>query len=234
MWKKNQNRMKILSWNLERPKNISNSDKNIIITDLIQILNPDILFLTETNSAIEFKNYFVHQSVELPKLHDNQEYKVGENRISIFSKFQIEEVIETYDAYTAICCIVNSPIGKLTLYGSIIGSFGGKDKYFKKDLEFQKYEIARLAKSQNLIYSGDFNISFSGFAYPSKSVILEMSDFFTSNSLVNITNGNENSAIQVVTSSEILKDKKLSQEMVEIDRKISDHNLIIVEMIDTH
>lgn len=61
-----------------------------------------------------------------------------------------------------------------------------------------------------------------------------MSDFFTSNSLVNITNGNENSAIQVVTSSEILKDKKLSQEMVEIDRKISDHNLIIVEMIDTH
>jgi len=222
--------MKILSWNLERPKNISNSDKNIFILDVIQMINPDIIFLTETNSIINFKNYYVHQSAELPELHENEKYRVGENRISIFSKFQIEKVIETYDAYTAICCLVNSPIGKLTLYGSIIGSFGGKDKYFKKDLEFQKSEIETLAKSQNLIYSGDFNISFSGFPYPSKNVILEMSDFFKSNSLVNSTNENKDSAIHVVASCEILKDKKLHNEMVEINRKISDHNLIIVEI----
>ena len=222
--------MKILSWNLERPNNNLTSEKNIFIIDIIEKINPDIIFFTETNSSINFKTYFSHQSIQLPKIHEKQEYKNGENRVTIFSKFPIENISNTYDCYTAICCLIDSPIGKLTLYGSIIGSFGGRDKYFENDLKNQKVEIEKLARNQNLIYSGDFNISFSGFPYPSKVKITEMNEFFDSNSLTNLTGDNKDSAIHIVLSEEILKNRIVSQKMIEIDRKISDHNLILVEI----
>lgn len=198
--------------------------------DCIAKLNPNIIFLTETNSCITFKNYFAHQSIELPRLHENQKYKNGENRVTIFSKFPIESTIKTYDPYTAICCQISTPIGKLTLYGSIIGSFGGRDQYFENDLKNQKLEIERLVKDQNLIYSGDFNISFSGFPYPNKIKTTEMNEFFDSNSLRNLTRENKDSAIHIVTSQSILKDKTVFQEMIEIERKYSDHNLIALKI----
>ncbi len=223
--------MKILSWNLERTNNNPGSNKNIYIVDLIEKINPDLIFLTETNSSIQFQNYFCHHSLALPALHDGQGYKNGENRVSIFSKFEIENTIETYDAYTAICCEINSPFGALTLYGSIIGSLGGRGQLFDKDMLFQKAEIEKLAKSGRLIYAGDFNISFSGLAYPSKKVVLEMTDFFNLNSLAITTSENKDSVIHIVVSNEILNGKNAKQEMIAIDRKISDHNLILLELI---
>lgn len=222
--------MKILSWNLERPNNNPNSEKNIFIIDCIAKLDPDIIFLTETNSSIILQNYFIYQSTELPNLHENQEYKNGENRVTIFSKFTIEKMFKTYDAYTAICCQINAPFGKLVLYGSIIGSFGGKDNHFENDLKNQKFEIEGLAKNQNLIYSGDFNITFSGYPYPSKIKAFEMNDFFNSNSLINLTSENKDSVTHIVTSQDIVDDKTVTLEMDEINRKISDHNLVMIEI----
>jgi hypothetical protein len=222
--------MKILSWNLERPNNNPDSVKNIFIADLIEKINPDIIFLTETNSSIQFQNYFCHHSLALPAPHDGQDYRNGENRVSIFSRFEIKNTIETYDAYTAICCEINSPFGALTLYGSIIGSLGGRGQLFEKDLLFQKDEIEKLAKSGRLIYAGDFNISFSGLPYPSKKVVLEMTDFFNLNSLAITTSENKDSAIHIVVSNEILNGRNAKQEMIPIDRKISDHNLILLEL----
>ena len=222
--------MKILSWNVERPNNNPNAVKNTYIINLIQKINPDLIFLTETNTAINFKGYHCHQSLELPPVHENQSYKSGENRIAIFSKFPIEKTVATYDPYTAVCCEINSEIGPLTLYGSIIGSFGGKDAFFKKDLRQQQSEIENLAKHQNVIYSGDFNISFSGFPYPGREVIYDMNDFFKANALRNITGANENSVIHVVVSKALLNGKKIIPEMIEIGTQISDHNLVAVEI----
>ncbi|GEP51965.1 hypothetical protein FNO01nite_26370 [Flavobacterium noncentrifugens] len=222
--------MKILSWNVERPNNNPNAVKNTFIINLIQEINPDIIFLTETNAAIQFEGYYSHQSTQLPPIHENQSYKSGENRIAIFSKFPIEKIIATYDSYTAVCCEINSAIGPLILYGSIIGSFGGKDAFFKTDLQQQQSEIENLSKHQNLIYSGDFNISFSGFPYPAKNVIYETNDFFKANALRNITGGNENSVIHVVVSKALLNGKKIKQEMMEVGTQISDHNLVVVEI----
>lgn len=222
--------MKILSWNLERPNNNPDSVKNIFIVNLIEKINPDIIFLTETNSSIHFQNYFCHHSLALPAFHDGQVYGRGDNRVSIFSRFEIENTIETYDAYTAICCKVNSPLGPLTLYGSIIGSLGGRGQLFDKDKLYQNAEIARLAKSGRLIYAGDFNISFSGLPYPSKKVVQEMTDFFKLNSLAITTSENKDSAIHIVVSNEILNGRVAKQEMIAIERKISDHNLVLLDL----
>ena len=87
----------------------------------------------------------------------------------------------TYDRQAAVCCEIDSPLGSLILYESIIGSLGGKDALFTNDLKFQKLEIEKLAKNKNLIYFGEFNITCTRFAYPSKTVISEMNGFFNSN-----------------------------------------------------
>lgn len=95
---------------------------------------------------------------------------------------------------------------------------------------FQKAEIEKLAKSGRLIYAGDFNISFSGQPYPSKKVVLEMTDFFSMNSLTITTSENKDSAIHIVVSNEILNGRVAKQEMIAIDRKISDHHIVLLEL----
>ena len=220
--------MKILSINLERPK-INQAEKLNSIKELIFSENPDIIFLTETNLVLEFgTEYFSIQSKELPGFHDNQNYKEKENRVSIFSKYPFVETLETYDEYTAICGKINTEFGELTLYGSIIGSFGGKDVYFENDLKNQKTDIAKL--KGNLCYSGDFNISFSGFKYPSKKAIDETKTFFDQQNLKILTDENPDCAIHIVMNQNFLNDKKATNKLIKIDRKISDHNAVLCEI----
>jgi hypothetical protein len=222
--------MKIISWNIERPKIDKKLYKNKFIYEKLISLNPDILFLTETNSIIDLgNNYFSIKTENLPTNHDSQKYEIGENRVTIFSKYKFENSIETYDKFTAVCGTIQTEFGELILYGSIIGSFGGKDKIFEYDLKKQKIEIEKL--KGNICYSGDFNISFTGFPYPSKKVISETNQFFCDNKLVNLTTKNKDCAIHIVASEEFLSNKKVATKMILIDRKISDHNIVMTEII---
>ena len=222
--------MKIISWNIERPKIDKKLAKNKFIIEQINLLNPDIIFLTETNSIIDFgTEYYTIKSEELPKIHDNQNYEEGENRVTIFSKYEFENIYETYDKYTSVCGKVKTELGELNLYGSIIGSFGGKDIYFKNDLKNQKTDILKL--NGNICYSGDFNISFSGFPYPNKQTINETNEFFKENNLVNLTRKNENCAMHIIVNEAFIIDKKIETKMIVIERKISDHNLVITEIV---
>lgn len=223
--------MKILSINLERPK-INQTEKLNSIKELIFSENPDIIFLTETNLIFEFgTEYFSFHSKELPSFYDNQNYKEKENRVSIFSKYPIVEAIETYNEYTAICGKINTEFGELTLYGSIIGSFGGKDIHFENDLKNQKNEIEKL--KGNLCYSGDFNISFSGFKYPSNKIVNETKEFFEQQNLKILTEENPDCAIHIVMNQNFLNNKKVRNKLIKIDRKISDHNVAISEILST-
>ena len=223
--------MKILSINLERPK-INQTEKLNSIKELIFSENPDIIFLTETNLILEFgAEYFSIHYKELPSFYDNQNYKEKENRVSIFSKYPIVEAIETYDEYTAVCGKINTEFGELTLYGSIIGSFGGKDIHFENDLKNQKNEIEKL--KENLCYSGDFNISFSGFKYPSNKIVNETKEFFEQQNLKILTEENPDCAIHIVMNQNFLNNKKVRNKLIKIDRKISDHNVAISEILST-
>lgn len=220
--------MKILSWNLERPKKNHftriNHIQNLVIAE-----NADIIIVTESNYCIDFGDeYFLLQTDVLPSFHDNQNYFEGENRVSIYSKFPIQKHISTYDPFTSVCGLVETNFGKLIIYGSIIGSFGGKGFYFENDLKQQKKDIKSL--QGNVCFSGDFNISFAGWKYPSQKVINETKDFFNTLNFEIITESNKDSAIHTIISQEFLTDKIYTTRMIEIDRKISDHNLIICEI----
>ncbi|WP_262891360.1 endonuclease/exonuclease/phosphatase family protein [Epilithonimonas arachidiradicis] len=216
---------------MERLK-INENDELDFIKNLISSENPDVIFLTETNLILDFgAEYFSFHSKELPSFHDNQSYNEKENRTSIFSKYSFTETIETYDNYTAICGKINTEFGELILYGSIIGSFGGRDVHFENDLENQKNEIKNL--KENICYSGDFNIAFSGWKYPSIKVIDETKAFFNQQNLKILTEENENCAIHIVMNKDFLKNKTVKSKMIKIDRKISDHNAVICEIYES-
>lgn len=220
--------MKILSWNLERPKKNQLTKINQI-QDLVKKENADIIIVTESNVCIDFgQKYFALHTDTLPSFHDNQNYFEGENRVSIFSKFPFKKQIPTYDSFTSVCGLVETNFGDLNIYGSIIGSFGGKGFHFENDLEQQKKDIENL--KGNICFSGDFNISFSGWKYPSQKLIEKTKDFFSNQNLEIITKDNKDSATHTVINKEFLKNKICTTKMIEIDRKISDHNLIICEI----
>ena len=220
--------MKILSWNVERLKT-NEKDKLDFIKNLILSENPDLIFLTETNLTIDFgTEYFSLHSRELPDFYENQKYESKENRVSVFSKYPFKETIKTYNEYTAISAKITTKSVDLTVYGSIIGSFGGRGFYFENDLENQKSEIKKL--KGNICYSGDFNIAFSGWKYPSKKVIDETKLFFENENLVILTKENADCAIHIVMNNDFLKNKIVKSKMIEINRKISDHNAVVSEI----
>ncbi|MGC4129583.1 MAG: endonuclease/exonuclease/phosphatase family protein [Bergeyella sp.] len=220
--------MKILSWNIERPK-IHQKEKIGFIKELILSENPDIIFLTETNLCLDFgTEYSGIHSKKLPDFHDGQKYGEKENRISIFSKYPFSETIKTYDEYTAICGKIKAEDEEMMLYGSIIGSFGGRDLFFENDLKNQKNEIQNL--KGNICFSGDFNISFSGYKYPGKKVIEETKAFFENENLKILTEENADCAIHIVMNNDFINHKILKNKMLKIDRKISDHNAVICEI----
>ncbi|GHV55811.1 hypothetical protein AGMMS49579_19480 [Spirochaetia bacterium] len=227
--------MKILSWNIERPRNDKKLNKNNFIIELIEKENPDIIFLTETNSIIGFSpSYFSLETTALPKTFSHiskpHEYFSGENRTTIFSKYKFINTFETYDEYTSVCGEVETPFGNLILYGSIIGCFGGKDQYFKEDLLKQKEQIKAISMKGNLCYSGDFNISFSGYPYPNNAARSEMSNFFKEIHLVNTTEKNEDSVIHIVLSEKFINGLNIKRQRKRIERKISDHDLIMIDV----
>ncbi|MBD8081200.1 endonuclease/exonuclease/phosphatase family protein [Chryseobacterium caseinilyticum] len=220
--------MKILTWNLERPKKNQLAKINLI-HDMVKHESADIIIVTETNRCIDFGNeYFALHTDSLPSFYDNQNYFEGENRVSIYSKFPFRNQISTYNSFTTVCGSVETDFGELVIYGSIIGSFGGKGFHFENDLEKQKKDIENL--KGNICFSGDFNISFSGWKYPSIKVIEETKEFFSTQNLEIITEKNKDSAIHTVINKEFLKDKIYTTNMIDTDRKLSDHNLIVCEI----
>lgn len=239
--------MKIVSWNIERPKINKGSDKNIFIIELIKNINPEIVFLTETNSSIDFSSdYHKLQTVPLPEEYDHCFYHDGENRVTIFSRYKfMDRRFNTYDPYTCVCGEVVTPFGNLVLYGSIIGSHGivgaRNMEYFNRDFVEQQKEIKELIKEKNICYSGDLNMSFSSDWYQNgypKGKVREMNDFFEETHLVNTTKQNKDCVIHIVLSENFVKGLEIKPEMMPVKeamvnnmkRHISDHNLVMVDL----
>jgi len=221
--------MKILNWNIKRPR--INEKRIHEITEIISNISADIIFLTETNTAIEFPEYHKVPTNDLPSNYNGIEFQSGENKCSIYSKTQLSKSIDTYDGFSSVCAETDTEIGKLLLYGSIIGFTGGRNKHFTEDLKMQKLDLQRIAQNENLCFAGDLNISFSGYPYPSKAVQNDFRDFCEVENLEIITQDIANSALHIVLSRDLLKHKIVRITEIPIENRISDRNLILAEII---
>jgi len=211
--------MKILTWNLERPKKA-----NQAILDKLADYNADIIILTETNTIINpGKEYTSNETKTLTKGHDGIKYDSGENRTTIWTKYKILAQHKTYDNYTTVCAQIETPFDPLNVYATIIGVFGGIGERFKSDLENQLLDFEKLSSEKPLCIIGDLNVTFSGRVYPSHDARNKLNNTFEKLKLTNITAAIENNVDHIVVSKDFIKNKKVTIKTWNHDKKLSDH-----------
>lgn len=207
--------------------------RNELFQNTLNKTESDIIILTETNSLINFDdNYCKASTVPLPQTLDGYQYEEGEVRVMIFSKYPFIRQIPTADAYSSVCVETQTPFGKLIIYGTIIGFLGGKNDRFKSDLIKQTSDLRQIIQEGNVCFSGDLNISFSGYPYPGIETRSEMQEFFRTHFLNNLTGHFEDSAIHTVISNQFLESKRIDKSRLHFDKKVTDHNLVIVSITE--
>ncbi len=210
--------MKILTWNFERLQ----KKRNETILKIIESHHADILILTETSSKINpGKSY---QSIETETLegdYDGIAYKLGENRTTIWTKYPIKRQMETFDKHTTVCAQLETESWQLTVYGTIIGVFGGKGDRFISDFEKQIKDFEKL--EGNICIAGDFNIMLSGFAYPSHQARNQLNDIIQKLDLNCPTSKLENNVGHILLSNNFINNRKMELSIWNQDKKLSDH-----------
>lgn len=211
--------MKILTWNVERGKR-----GNEVLSAVINSYNADIVILTETSKGIIPDLPESAATKELHKGYDGIDYKDDENRVTIWSKYKIEKILKTYDNFTSVCAEIDTPLGRLNIYGTIIGVFGGNGKAserYKSDLRHSINDVTELPEP--LCIAGDLNTTFAGWTYPSHESRNTLKDLFEARSLVCLTGEIENNVNHIAISSSFIGERNISIETWNHDKKLSDH-----------
>ncbi len=216
--------MKIATWNVERLKHKSNLEQ---INSIIDELVADILVLTETDERITPSNF--KNRIDTPKLKeiDAENYLETENRISIFTNYEIVEQFETYDKYTSLCVELKTDFGNLKVYGTIIGIFGNRNENFNIDLIKQIEDFEKFSKTDNLCVIGDYNISFVDNYYFTNFGRDELNKSFGSNNLELVTRQRNECIDHIAISKKIIENRNIEIAEWNENYKLSDHKGIL-------
>jgi len=219
--------MKILTWNIERLKSAA---KKGLILQVLRSFDADLVILTETHEAINLPGYYKASTSLLPALHDGIKYKDGENRVTIWSKYPISEKLVTSDQHTSVCAEVETPLGVLRMYGTIIGVFGGKGHRFHNDLLAQLKDIRHLLTSENSCIVGDLNTTFTGYVYPSHAARHALEVEFEEQGLINLTASIPDNVDHIIITKKFIGDRVVDLNIFNEDKSLSDHIGICVEI----
>ena len=165
--------MRIATWNIDRPSQ-NGLMRNGKILEQIRKVDADIWVLTETNASIvpearksdPFAGYIgLASRPEGPKVP-------GQNKTTIWSRYGIKRAIQTYDPDTAVCAEIETPLGLMLVYGTIITYWGDTDKQFRRPWLMHQDEIRRHKEDWAKIFpklpnhmlcvAGDFNQNWDG------------------------------------------------------------------------
>lgn len=219
--------MKLATWNIERLKNKSSIQK---ILQACQQVNSDILVLTETDTQIhpEYKYYFLTPNLTniSPIL-----YKHTENRVAIYTNYKCVCWHETYDKYTAISVELETELGNLIVYGTIMGVWGNRHSSFHQELEKQFADIERLSQiGKNICICGDFNCSFADNYYFTNISRNAITEFFIKKHITLMTKDRPQCIDHIAISDRLIIDKQIQIEEWNYDKALSDHKGIAVEI----
>ena len=211
--------MKILTWNVERFKR-----HKIKIKAVIESFNADIIVLTETSSEIDLNNnYNCVATTKLLLNHDGIYYEETENRTTIWTKYEVINQTKTFDNYTNVCSQVKTEFGNINIYATIIGVFGGKGERFKNDLKQHLDDFKKLNINEMNCIIGDLNTTFSGFTYPSHDARYTLNETFESLKMKNLTAEISNNVDHIILSEAFLESKIIETQILNLDKKLSDH-----------
>jgi exonuclease III len=220
-------KMKIATWNVQR----LDKRKNHLILEKLAEINADIVVLTETNAIILPDNYTCIATDLLPADFDNTNYKVGENRVSILTKYKTTTRHTTFDRFTTVCTDIETPFGLLTVYGSIIGVFANRQPRFDNDLYGQLADFEKIFPGRQVCFAGDLNVTFSGRPWPSKKARQTLLDAFEKFKLTNTTAKIADTVDHIVLSNDFLQSKHIKIETWNTDKKLSDHVGYVLSLI---
>jgi hypothetical protein len=218
--------MKILSWNLHHLEGDLDSDINNSRKQLIMDHDADIVILTNTKLKFFIGSTYKRISTTgIPLRHDGITYKEGENRVSVYTKYPTKNKVKTFDNYTSVCQMIETPLGNLNVYGTIIGA---KSELFESDFVEQKEDLVRIEGA--ICYAGDLNTSFTGTLVPNEKTVNEVQEFLNDQNIAVLTADFDNTTHHVAISKSFLKGNTTQVELFPVDAQLSHHEMIVVEI----
>lgn len=219
--------MRIATWNIERLKHIAQMDE---ICALLDKENADILVLTETDTRICPKSKYCFHTLSLAESQPDF-YGKTENRVSIYTNYPCVTQMETYDNYTTICIELETELGNLIVYGTIMGIFGNREKSFQTDLIKQMEDIRKFtADGRNICVIGDYNLSFGDSYYYTKLGRNMVNDSFNHCGIRILTRDRSECIDHIAISESFVHGKDILIDEWNQDKKFSDHKGIAVEI----
>ncbi len=200
--------LRIATWNLERPGWKSPRVQPQLET--IAAIDADIWILTETHAAIKLDPPY--NCVESPpqKLR-----RKGEQTTAIWTRCKVLRNIPTFTdrpderdpqcpTYAvgrpamspAACAEIETPLGPLLVYGTIIAHFGDKGREVTSSYGDEQYKAihahrddwARLRNSRPMCVAGDFNTTLNGRSWEPKDARPKLEAALVTNDLHCVTN----------------------------------------------
>ena len=225
--------MKIATWNVERPS--KSSPKTIEIINILKSLNADIIVLTETSEFIDLgKEYnVIHTAI----IQDTRAaYKPDERRVSIFSKYPLANNVSSFNTFNneiSICINLNTSLGELAVYGTIIGILGLREKSYVTDLEEQLIDIENICnKVDNFCFIGDLNMTFSDNLYSSDISRNKLNAAFKKSGLINYTEEIYYNIDHIVLSEKFVGNSNVKCSDWNNEKTLSDHKGIMIEIVE--
>jgi len=170
--------MRIATWNVERPGDGDSSRTKRILAKLEEIA-ADIWILTETHETVRPKSG-AHQ-VSSPNIEAAPiSHRVGEHKVTVWSRWPMLNRYEVSMVNRAAWTAIETPIGDLIVYGTVIPYHGARWPYGTKRnwdahyaaIAVQGAEWGRLRQkypSSGMCVAGDFNQNRTGaYKYGSK------------------------------------------------------------------
>jgi exonuclease III len=218
--------MIIANWNIERLRHIKQVS---LIIEKCEEKAADIFVLTETDSRLklQYKSCFkTHAPTETGVKYRNSEY-----RVAIYTNYDMIARHPTFDEQTAVCVELKTEYGNLIVYGVVIGIYGNRNENYKIDLPRVLADIERLvADGKPLCVCGDYNCSFSDSYYYTKDSRLAFEESFKKSNLELLTRNQPECIDHIAISCEFLGERGVRVEEWNLDKKLSDHKGIMVEL----
>lgn len=219
--------MRIATWNVER---LAHKKLHTEILLACEQVRADILILTETDEQVcpSFRYGF-----QTPSLMETmpEYYKPTENRVSIFTNYKCVKYHPTYDRYTALCVELETELGSLCVYGTIMGIEGNRRASFKEDLQKQVQDFRRLtSEGKHICIAGDYNISFSDnyyFTNYGRNMLLQS---FEENRIRLLTANVPECIDHIAVSDTFVRDADITVSEWNYNKKLSDHKGIQVKI----
>lgn len=198
-------------------------------------VDADILVLTETSSKINLNSTYQYswetENLISEGLFPKVFYKSHENRVSIWSKFPGIRRVETFNSYTSVCQEIQTPLGNLIVYGTIIGIEGNRNKSFLSDLKLHLNDFDKFSANNNFCIIGDLNLTFSDndyFTVIGRNMLWEA---FAKNDLHNLTSEIPKNIDHIVISKNLLSNGYHKPQIWNWEKIFSDHIGVTVTII---